>query len=228
MKRIFTILFTLVFLAGMAQAGWFDDKLKGALQKAGERGIEEAVDGAYEGGKNAGKEAIEEAQEEDEEEMTQEDMENLKAYQQSSQSYQTQAQPAAIEPSPAQGVIEEIDRDSINMKEGNWKTTMIMQANGFTMPPQNYTTCLTRENIVPQEKPDDGECRITGLKAKGDTVYWTMECIDPESATYSQGEITYHGKTFEGTVVITVKPKEGGMMTMHNSMKGQYLGPCPE
>ncbi|SHI65684.1 Protein of unknown function [Desulfatibacillum alkenivorans DSM 16219] len=224
MKRIFAILFTLVFLAGIAQAGWFDDKLKGALQKAGERGIEEAVDGAYEGGKNAGKEAMEEAQEEEDE------AEELPAayQQQAAQSYQPQGRTAAIEPSPAQGVIEEIDRNSINMKEGNWKTTMIMQANGFTMPPQNYTTCLTRENIVPQEKPDDGECKITGLKAKGDTVYWTMECIDQESATYSRGEITYHGKTFEGTVVITVKPKEGGMMTMNNSMKGQYLGPCPE
>ena len=230
MQRVFTIIIALVFMAGTAQAGWFDDTLKGALQKAGERGVEEAVEGAYQGGKNAGKQAIENAQEEEEEEeeMTQEDLENMKAYQQSAPAFQPQAQPAPAQPAPAKGVIENIDRDSINMKEGNWKTTMIMQANGFAMPPQTFTTCLTRENIVPQEKQEDGECLITSLRAKGDTVYWIMECKDEESVTYTQGEITYHGKTLEGTVVITVKPKGGNPMTMTNSMKGQYLGPCPK
>ena len=217
MYRIAAILITLVFVVGSAQAGWFDDTLKNTLQKAGERGIEEAVDATYEGGKGVGKDALQAEQEEEP---------AAPAYQPQAPAYQQQA--PAIKPSPAQGVIEEIDVDSIDMKEGNWKTIMTMQANGFAVPPQTYTTCLSRENIVPQNNEEDNDCHITGLKAKGNTVYWTMECQNDGSTTYTQGEITYHGKTFEGTVIISIHTQEGGNMTMNNTLKGQYLGRCPE
>ncbi|MBI9076092.1 MAG: DUF3617 family protein [Desulfatibacillum sp.] len=206
MNRIFTVMMILLFMAATAQAGWFDDTLKGALQNAGERGIEEAVDASYEGGKNVGKEAIQEAGEEEPEDPA------------------PQAGKSAS--ASTQGAIEELDLDSINMKEGQWKITMIMQAAGMKLPPQVYTTCLTKENIVPQNDEEADDCQTTSLRAVGDTVYWTMECKDEGSTTHSQGQITYHGKSFEGTVTVSIRTQEGGTMTMNNTMQGKYMGAC--
>ena len=114
----------------------------------------------------------------------------------------------------------------IDMKEGDWEisseTSMTMGA--MSMPPManKSSYCLTREDPVPKSEKDK-DCRIVKQKVVGNTVSWRMECKKGEG----EGEISYHGTTYNGFFKMTMV-ESGETMTMNMKLAGKYLGPCPK
>lgn len=114
----------------------------------------------------------------------------------------------------------------IDMKEGDWEISSVasMTMEGMSMPsmPSKSTYCLTREDPVPKSERDK-DCRIVNRKVVGNTVSWRMECKKGEG----EGEISYHGTTYDGFIKMKMV-EEGQTMTMNVKLAGKYLGPCPK
>ena len=114
----------------------------------------------------------------------------------------------------------------VDMKEGEWETSteMSMTMGAMSMPPTtgSSTYCLTREDLVP--KPErDKDCRISNKEIVGNTVSWRMVCGKSDG----EGEITYRGTTYKGTMKLK-SVEDGQTMTMNTKLAGKYLGPCPK
>lgn len=112
---------------------------------------------------------------------------------------------------------------SQNMKEGLWEitTTFEMPNMPMKMPPQTYTHCITKKDMVPQKQEPNQECKMIKHDIKGDTVTWIVECKTPEGKAISDGRVTYKGNNFDGVVRV----KHAGM-EMTQNMKGKWLGQC--
>ncbi len=110
-----------------------------------------------------------------------------------------------------------------NMKEGLWEITMQMDipVMPMKMPPQTYTHCLTKKDMVPQKEEPNQECKIIKHDVKGDTVTWVIECKTPEGTAVSNGRVTYRGTNFEGVI----KVKHAGM-EITQQIKGRWIGQC--
>ncbi|AMM41995.1 conserved hypothetical protein, secreted [Candidatus Desulfofervidus auxilii] len=110
-----------------------------------------------------------------------------------------------------------------NMKEGLWQITMTIEMPGMPMqmPPQTYTHCLTKKDMVPQKEEPNQECRMVKRDIEGDTVTWVMECKTSEGTAVFNGKVTYKGNSFEGII----KMKQSGM-EMTQNLKGKWIGEC--
>ncbi|MCW3135177.1 MAG: DUF3617 domain-containing protein [Methanophagales archaeon] len=110
-----------------------------------------------------------------------------------------------------------------NMKEGLWQITMTIEMPGMPMqmPPQTYTHCLTKKDMVPQKEEPNQECRMVKRDIEGDTVIWVMECKTSEGTAVFNGKVTYKGDSFEGII----KMKQSGMEITQN-LKGKWIGEC--
>jgi len=118
-----------------------------------------------------------------------------------------------------------------NMQEGNWDIKGEMKIEGlpFPMPPVsiNYTTCLTKKDMVPQQKQKDQECTPVSSKTEGDTVTWVMKCKDKHgSTTESTGSVTYTGTSFNGSMKNVTTDKKGSQSTSKMDMSGKRVGDC--
>lgn len=115
-----------------------------------------------------------------------------------------------------------------DMKEGKWEITAEVSMKGIPMkmPAMSHEQCLTKEEMIPQEGlQTEQNCTISDQKTSGDTVSWNIVCKDGSMESKSDGTITYHGDTFEGTINMTMS---GGpvSITSTNTITGKYLGPC--
>jgi hypothetical protein len=113
-----------------------------------------------------------------------------------------------------------------NYQEGLWEITTTVDMPGMPkemMRPAKHTTCMTKQNAVPQQK-EQGEkkCEMTKQRMEGNKVFWTMTCKD---GTVSDGEIAYGKTSFKGSQTMTTS-HSGQKMTMKSTMSGKYLGPC--
>ncbi|MBS3919484.1 MAG: DUF3617 family protein [Deltaproteobacteria bacterium] len=110
-----------------------------------------------------------------------------------------------------------------NMKEGLWEITSKTEVPGMPMkmPPQTYTHCLTKKDMVPQKEEPGQECKMVKHDIKGDTVSWLIECKTKEGPAVFNGKITYKGETFEG--VIKMKQSD---MEMTQNLSGKWIGKC--
>lgn len=118
-----------------------------------------------------------------------------------------------------------------NMKEGNWEIKGEIKLEGmpFPMPPMpiNYSTCLTKKDMVPQQKQKDQECTTISTKVQGDTVTWVTQCKDKKGVvTESTGEITYKGNSFNGSVKNVTKDTKGAQSLSTLKMAGNRTGDC--
>jgi hypothetical protein len=109
------------------------------------------------------------------------------------------------------------------MKEDLWEITMTMDISGMPIksPPQTYTHCLTKKDMVPQKEEPGQECKVIKSEVKGDVFTWVIECKDPEGKTISSGRVVYKGETLEG--VIKVKDVD---MELTQNLKGKWIGQC--
>ena len=108
-----------------------------------------------------------------------------------------------------------------NLQEGLWEITSKMQMMGMNMPAVKHNQCITRENAVPDSSQPNQECKIVETSVNGDTVSWKMVCKTPEGESKINGEITYNGDTFKGTLKIDMQGME-----MVQNMSGRRIGDC--
>lgn len=122
----------------------------------------------------------------------------------------------------------------VNMQEGNWETTMESKMEGmpFPMPPvtSRVTQCITKKDLVPKTAGKDQMCGIKDQKVSGNKVFWRMVCVDKKGIMEGQGEITYAGNSYQGTVKTRMTTKERPIEVMTSTMKmqGCRLGTCPK
>src|SRR5512140_3863484 len=92
-----------------------------------------------------------------------------------------------------------------NMQEGMWdiKGEMKLEGLPFAMPPMpfSFSKCMTKEDMVPQQKDKNQECTPVSTKTEGNTITWVTKCKDKKGAvTESTGKATYKGNGFDGTI----------------------------
>ncbi|MDY0270694.1 DUF3617 domain-containing protein [Trichloromonas sp.] len=113
---------------------------------------------------------------------------------------------------------------SIDMQEGQWEITTRMEMPGMPVqiPPMTFSQCITQQDLVPQNEQPDNECTVISNRIDGNTVVWSVVCKGEGGETRGDGQITYHGDHFEGSMQMAMP--EG--MTMTNYMSGKRIGPC--
>ncbi|MBU0681047.1 MAG: DUF3617 domain-containing protein [Proteobacteria bacterium] len=114
-----------------------------------------------------------------------------------------------------------------DLEEGMWEITTEVDMPGMPMkiPAMVYRQCLTKEDVVPKQGPANQEiCTYSSPKTRGNRVSWSVECQSPGGKTTSEGEITYRGKSFDGTLTMSMS----GVIEMSgtNKMSGRWIGEC--
>ena len=114
-----------------------------------------------------------------------------------------------------------------DFKPGKYQITAKVEMPGMPvgMPPQTTTQCLNEQNPVPNTSAGAHGCKITGMKTKGNTVTYAMECNQEGMTVKTTGEMTYKGDSFEGTSKTNMGPSAGGM-TVTTVIKGKRIGNC--
>ena len=118
-----------------------------------------------------------------------------------------------------------------DIQEGDWEYTMEMKIEGMPvpMPPvtTKFTQCLTKEDIIPKPVNKDDQCEMIEQKISGNMVAWKMRCkVKDGVTTYSEGEITYSGTSFDGTMKMKVTDEDGQTMNQTVKMTGRRIGDC--
>jgi hypothetical protein len=118
----------------------------------------------------------------------------------------------------------------MNAQEGEWESTMEMKMEGlpFPIPPVTTKHCVTKENLVPKASEKDDKCKIKDQKIVGNKVTWSIECLDKGEKTESQGEITYSGDSYKGTMKTRMTDKTGKTMITNANMTGRRIGECTD
>ncbi len=118
----------------------------------------------------------------------------------------------------------------VNMQEGNWETTVEMKIEGlpFPMPPMTYknTECLTKKDMVPNTAGKDQTCEVKDQKITSNKVTWKVYCKDKQGVTEGDGEITYAGASYRGSMRMKTKDKGGETMVSNIKLMGKRLGAC--
>jgi hypothetical protein len=112
-------------------------------------------------------------------------------------------------------------------KAGKWESTMQMEMPNMPMkmPPQTFTTCVTKEqaenaeNLIPKSGDKRGGCTYTDVKVEGSTLSWKIVC--EKSGMTGSGSITYHGDTYEGSMQMKMRDQD-----VTGKMTGKFLGAC--
>ena len=117
---------------------------------------------------------------------------------------------------------------AIDMSEGKWEHTMEMKMEGMPVPPMPMTTtqCMSQKDLVPKSSDKDANCKILEQKVTGNKVVWKVKCVEKDSVTESEGEITYSGTTYSGTQKMKITEKSGQVMNATMKMKGRRIGSC--
>ena len=115
----------------------------------------------------------------------------------------------------------------VSLHEGLWEISSKMEIQGMEMkmPSNTHTQCITKKNIVPQDQQDESDCKVTDQNVHGNTVTWSVKCSGQDSMKMT-GKITYHGNTFEGTMIMISNGPQNGPMRMVNHIKGKRVGEC--
>jgi hypothetical protein len=72
------------------------------------------------------------------------------------------------------------------------------------------------------------KCTTLEHNVVGNTVTWRMQCTGNDGTTEGEGKITYAGKSYEGSMKMTMTRKGGDSMAMSYQMSGRHTGPCKE
>ncbi len=117
-----------------------------------------------------------------------------------------------------------------DVQEGNWETVIEMKMEGmpFPMPPMKTTSCVTKKDMIPSTAQKGQECKINEQKMIGNKVTWKGKCADKDGTLESEGEITYSGSSYQGTMKAKSIPKDKNAQPLNMSYKlsGRRLGGC--
>lgn len=114
------------------------------------------------------------------------------------------------------------------INEGKWEVTteVVMEGMPFKMPPTKTTQCITKENMVPRNSGKNGSCKVLDQRVSGSKVSWRVKCVDSHGTTDGEGEITYSGETYKGTMNTKMTDKTGKTQSMKAKYTGRRIGDC--
>jgi hypothetical protein len=117
---------------------------------------------------------------------------------------------------------------AVNVHEGKWENTFDMKVEGvsFAMPQVKTTQCMTKDDLVPKGKEKEEKCKMKNQKISGNTVKWTMDCVEEGMKTESEGQITYTGDSYKGTMRMKMTDKSGKTTLGTAAMSGRRIGAC--
>lgn len=108
-----------------------------------------------------------------------------------------------------------------DIETGMWSWSMSMEMSGIKMPPVTYDSCVTKEELIPQQSNLSSECKMLENRVENNTILWTVECNSAGVKSTSKGEITYAGSTANGEIEISTKG-----MIMKSKVSGHKTGAC--
>jgi hypothetical protein len=118
------------------------------------------------------------------------------------------------------------------VQEGEWETTVNMKMEGmaFSIPPVTTKQCVTKDNLVPNVSPQGKKdtCTNKDQKVSGNKVTWSGTCVDKGQKSEYEGEITYSGSSYQGTMNFKITEKSGETMSMAATMTGRRIGECKD
>ena len=111
--------------------------------------------------------------------------------------------------------------DEPDVKPGMWSWSMTMEMAGMKMPPITYTSCVTKEDLVPQQSTPNQDCKILEKSVEGNTILWTIECSSAGAKSMSKGKMTYTKDTAKGEIDVSTQGME-----MKSRLSGKRIGNC--
>jgi len=112
----------------------------------------------------------------------------------------------------------------VNFKPGKWEiTTSMKMAGGMSVPPQTFTQCMTKEDMVPQDTQPGQECEVVELKHSGNTITWKTKCKTEQGDMNGSGKIEYSGTSFKGNMEMSMPAVN---MKFSSDMSGRRIGKC--
>lgn len=116
---------------------------------------------------------------------------------------------------------------ALDFQPGKYEISSKVEMPGMpgTIPPQTITHCMTEQDPLPNQNPENQECKIVDMKQTDNTITWKMECDQQGQKITSTGSMTYKGDSFEGTILTNMGPQAGNM-TMTTIITGKRLSDC--
>ncbi len=115
---------------------------------------------------------------------------------------------------------------------GLWETQVVVTMEGLpvAVPPTKTTVkaCHTADNAVPDTSDKAHKCDVVDQKIDGSRVTWKVVCKNGKNTSEGQGEITYAGDTYTGTVTTTIAAGGGQQFKSIMKLTGKRLGDCPK
>ena len=125
--------------------------------------------------------------------------------------------------------------DVPNIKEGLYEITMqgempempgmpkeLMEKMAKSFPADKHKECITKEDFIPAgQSGTQQKCTFNSKSVTGNSVSWDAVCKTSQGNTYSQGQMTYQYKSFEGSIQI-----KNEAMEMKTKVSGVYIGKC--
>ncbi len=87
------------------------------------------------------------------------------------------------------------------------------------------TQCITKDNPVPKQNPDDQNCQQTH-DTNGNTVNYHVTCNENDGQMDATGSMTYDGDSMQGHSQNHMV-QNGQAIDSTMDITGKYLGPCP-
>lgn len=114
-----------------------------------------------------------------------------------------------------------------NLNPGKWQISVEMTMAGIKMPPAHVTQCITRQQAESADGAlphnlgagKDDDCRLTDLKAEGDTVTFKLTCAKKQMT--AEGTFHYAGDAYDGAMHINMPSGE-----LTQKFAGQRVGDC--
>jgi hypothetical protein len=109
------------------------------------------------------------------------------------------------------------------LQPGTYDYTVKMEIPGmpFAMPPQNFSHCVTAEDVAKGQQyqnQQNADCEVKNLKQSAGKATFHVACKD---GTTGKAEYTFGADHMTGKTVMT---KDGQPMTM--TMTSKRVGPC--
>lgn len=116
---------------------------------------------------------------------------------------------------------------ALDFQPGKYEITSKVEMPGMpgAIPPQTIIQCITEQDPIPKQNPENQECKIVDMNQTGNTITWKMECDQQGQKITSTGSITYKGDSFKGTI-LTNMGSQAGDMTMTTIITGKRISDC--
>jgi len=112
---------------------------------------------------------------------------------------------------------------TVDMQPGMWEWTTQMKMAGMDLqiPPTVFSSCITQQDLVPQNQSPNGDCKILENSTSGNTISWKIQCDSPHGSSTTSGKMTYSGSSASGAMDVVARG-----MAMSATMSGRRTGGC--